>query len=181
MDYKRRRFIKQCFALYGSLLLYPSCNNTQGNTYLSFPEEEGRCIEAICDQFIPEDDYPGAVDAGVVRFIDKLLYQRFPELAEKYVEGISSLQRYCSETYKQKFTQLDKGQQADILRQMEKNGLPADYWTGISQTSFFEMVLKHTMQGYYGSPRHGGNKDYASYRMMKLDYPLLIGQNRYGK
>ena len=36
------------------------------------------------------------------------------------------------------------------------------------------------MQGFYGSPRHGGNKDYASYRMLGLDYPNIIGQNRYG-
>jgi gluconate 2-dehydrogenase gamma chain len=35
------------------------------------------------------------------------------------------------------------------------------------------------MQGFYGSPRHGGNRDYVSYKMMKLDYPHVIGQNRY--
>jgi gluconate 2-dehydrogenase gamma chain len=40
-------------------------------------------------------------------------------------------------------------------------------------------VLDHTRQGFYGSPRHGGNRDYASYRMLGLAYPNLIGQNRY--
>jgi len=35
------------------------------------------------------------------------------------------------------------------------------------------------MQGFYGSPRHGGNRNYASYKMMGLEYPRLIGQNRY--
>lgn len=181
MDYKRRRFIKQCLALYGSLLICPSCDNTRRSAYNTFLEEEGRCIGAICERFIPEDEYPGAVEAGAVRYIDKLLYQRFPELAGAYKEGISSLRRYCSDTYKSPFEQLSKEQQTDVLLQMEKNGLPADYWSGVSQTAFFEMALKHTMQGYYGSPRHGGNKEYVSYRMMKLDYPLLIGQNRYGK
>jgi gluconate 2-dehydrogenase gamma chain len=37
------------------------------------------------------------------------------------------------------------------------------------------------MQGYYGSPIHGGNKDYMSFNMLGLDYPLIIGQNRYRK
>jgi gluconate 2-dehydrogenase gamma chain len=37
------------------------------------------------------------------------------------------------------------------------------------------------MQGYYGSPIHGGNKDYMSFDMLGLDYPLNIGQNRYQK
>jgi hypothetical protein len=35
------------------------------------------------------------------------------------------------------------------------------------------------MQGFYGSPRHGGNSNYVSYKMMKLDYPHVMGQNRY--
>jgi len=36
------------------------------------------------------------------------------------------------------------------------------------------------MQGFYGNPRHGGNRDYASYRMLGLDYPQLVGQDRRG-
>ena len=35
------------------------------------------------------------------------------------------------------------------------------------------------MQGFYGSPRHGGNRNYASYRMLGLEYPPVLGQNRY--
>ena len=43
------------------------------------------------------------------------------------------------------------------------------------------MIRDHTMQGFYGSPRHGGNKGYASYKMLGLEYPRVIGQNRYAK
>jgi gluconate 2-dehydrogenase gamma chain len=35
------------------------------------------------------------------------------------------------------------------------------------------------MQSYYGSSRHGGNKNNTSYKMLQLDYPVIIGQNRY--
>jgi gluconate 2-dehydrogenase gamma chain len=41
------------------------------------------------------------------------------------------------------------------------------------------MLRNHVMQAYYGSPRHGGNPGYASYKMLGIDYPPLIGQNRY--
>jgi gluconate 2-dehydrogenase gamma chain len=34
------------------------------------------------------------------------------------------------------------------------------------------------MQGYYGSPRHGGNKNFISYKMIGLDEPQIIGENR---
>ncbi|SFS39221.1 gluconate 2-dehydrogenase gamma chain [Porphyromonadaceae bacterium NLAE-zl-C104] len=57
--------------------------------------------------------------------------------------------------------------------------LPPSFWGKINQKEFFNIVLRNTMQGFYGSPRHGGNKNYVSFRMMRLDFPLLIGQNRY--
>jgi gluconate 2-dehydrogenase gamma chain len=37
------------------------------------------------------------------------------------------------------------------------------------------------MQGFYGSPRHGGNRNYVSYKMLGLEYPVVMGQNRYSK
>ncbi|WP_293672100.1 gluconate 2-dehydrogenase subunit 3 family protein [uncultured Parabacteroides sp.] len=176
----RRAFIKQCIALYGSLLLMPACKNEiERQQCRCFSVEESECLGAICEQFIPADDFPGAKEAGVVNFIDKLLYQRFPELQPDYKNGIQALEKFCSETFRKSFANLSWEQQYSILQQMERNELPETYWKDVSQRSFFNMVLRNTMQGYYGPPRHGGNKDYVSYRMMRLDYPLLIGQNRY--
>jgi gluconate 2-dehydrogenase gamma chain len=37
----------------------------------------------------------------------------------------------------------------------------------------------HTLEGYYGSPRHGGNRDAASWRMLGLDEPPLRGRAQY--
>lgn len=176
----RRDFIKRCIVLYGSIFFIPACKvDVNSSCYRSFTLEESECLGAICEQLIPTDDFLGAKDAGVVNFIDKLLYQRFPELKSGYKNGIHSLEAYCKETFHVSFVELEWEQQYLILQQMEKGELPESYWSKISQRSFFDMVLRNTMQGYYGPPRHGGNKDYVSYRMMRLDYPLLIGQNRY--
>lgn len=89
----RRTFIKQCIALYGSLLLIPACKNGTGRLqYRCFSIDEGECLGAICEQFVPTDEYIGAKEAGVVNFIDKLLYQRFPELEQDYKSGIQALE-----------------------------------------------------------------------------------------
>lgn len=175
----RRTFIKRCIALYGSLLLMPACKTGLERQYRCFSIDEGECLGAICEQFIPEDDFPGAKEAGCINFIDKLLYQRFPELKSDYKKGIQALDKYSNETFGKTFANLPGKQQYVVLQQMKRNELPETYWKDISQRQFFDMVLRNTMQGYYGPPRHGGNKDYVSYRMMRLDYPLLIGQNRY--
>ncbi len=44
---------------------------------------------------------------------------------------------------------------------------------------FFGLIRSHSLQGFYGSPRHGGNKNNVSYKILKLDYPVIIRQNRY--
>jgi len=65
------------------------------------------------------------------------------------------------------------------MKLMEKNKIDDVSWKKTS--NFFRMLLKHTMQGFYGSPIHGGNKDYMSFNMLRMEYPLNIGQNRYKK
>jgi gluconate 2-dehydrogenase gamma chain len=66
-----------------------------------------------------------------------------------------------------------------MLEQTEQGDLPGEHWTPYSPGQFFRMIRDHTMQGFYGNPRHGGNKDFASYRMIGMSYPQIIGQNRY--
>ncbi len=44
---------------------------------------------------------------------------------------------------------------------------------------FFELVREHTMEGYYGSPRHGGKRDAVCWRMLGLDEPPLRGRAQY--
>jgi gluconate 2-dehydrogenase gamma chain len=43
------------------------------------------------------------------------------------------------------------------------------------EPTFFELVRSHTLEGYYGSPRHGGNRDAVSWRMLGLDEPPVAG------
>ena len=182
MKINRRQFVKQAVICYGSLLLLPGCvRGTEKGSLRVFTKEEAECLGCICEQFIPTDDFIGARDAGVVNFIDKLLYQRFPELTDPYKNGLHSLDEFCSETYGKLFTQLEGNVQYSVMERMERGELTPSFWQKIDQKEFFNMALRNTMQGFYGSPRHGGNKDYASFRMMRLDFPLLIGQNRYEK
>jgi gluconate 2-dehydrogenase gamma chain len=179
MKQNRRDFIRTLGFAYGSILLAPACSTSSGPCYRVFTIPEADCLIALCEQIIPADHDPGATDAGVIHFIDKQTSLRFPDDLKTFRQGIASLQAFCHSKYGKLFEKLDGTIQEGILKEMEQNKLPGEYWEEIGQTVFFRLVLNRTMQGFYGSPRHGGNKDYVSYRMMKLDYPLLTGQNRY--
>ena len=178
MNYTRRDFIRKIGLLYGSILLYPACTK-KVTPYRVFTLDEAECLIAMCERLIPADQDAGATDAGVIWFIDKQTQLRFPNDLQTYQKGIAALQATCREQYDMLFEKLDHSIQNDTMKQLEQGKLPMEHWEGIGQQSFFNLVLNRTMQGFYGSPRHGGNRNYVSYRMLRLDYPLLVGQNRY--
>jgi gluconate 2-dehydrogenase gamma chain len=178
MNYNRRKFIKLSCLAVGATGLAVSCKiNYPG--YYFFTEEEAACIIAICEQIIPADDDPGATDAGVVYYIDKQLTEYFKEDQSLYRNGIIAIQTSCMNLYGSLFEQLDSKKQLEFLKNMEKGRLEGEEWGEVRQAGFFSTLLNHTMQGFYGSPRHGGNKDYVSYTMMGMEYPQVLGRNVY--
>ena len=152
---------------------------TEPAPYRFFSEAEARLLIPICEQIIPRDDAPGATDAGVIFYIDRQLASVFIRHQQTYRLGLEAFRKTCLQVYKVPFEQLAFDRQTEALRLIESNKAPKELWGGRSQSAFFNLVLDHTKQGFYGSPRHGGNRDYASYRMLGLAYPNLIGQNRY--
>ena len=174
----RRDFIKSAGLAFGSILLFPSCLKQSGN-YRFFTSEEASCVIAMAEQIIPKDSSPGATDAGVIHYIDRQLSGVFQYDQETYRAGIKNLQLYCKKQFGNDFQNLKFDQQTSILKQMESYQLQHGDWDQRQFAGFFNLVLSHTMQGFYGSPIHGGNKDYMSFEMLRIDYPLVIGQNRY--
>ena len=143
--------------------------------------EEARLVEAVSEQIIPADRDPGAKDAGVVYFIDRQLDGPYKRFAAKYRKGLACLEQTSQAMFKKPFASLEWNDQTRLLQALESNKAPKDIWTKPSASEFFNLIRDHSMQGFYGSPRHGGNRNYVSYKMMGLEYPRIIGQNRYPK
>lgn len=177
-ELNRRDFVKSASLAFGSVLLFPSCLR-QTSPYRFFTPEEARCLIAVCEQIIPKDGSPGATDAGVIYYIDRQLSEIFLYDQQTYRLGIKNLQEYCSKKQGKAFEDLAFGDQTNILMLLESNKLNEKEWPQGKSSDFFNLVHNHTMQGFYGSPIHGGNKDYMSFEMLRMDYPLVIGQNRY--
>ena len=136
-------------------------------------------LDAVCAQIIPTDQDPGAREAGCVAYIDRQLAGAHQRFADRYRSGLASLAATCQALHERSFEELSSAEQIKLLEKMEAGQSPKEHWKTVSSGEFFQLVCDHTMQGFYGSPRHGGNKDYVSYRMLGLDYPNIIGQNRY--
>jgi gluconate 2-dehydrogenase gamma chain len=145
--------------------------------YLFFTETEAVRLIAICEQLIPRDDTPGATDVGVIDYIDRQLVGALARFQSSYRRGLDSFDRTSLALDHGPFEHLTFERQTAALRRLEAGAVPSEFWTDPSAQAFFELVLDHTRQGFYGSPRHGGNRNYASYRMLGLAYPNVIGRN----
>ena len=179
MAYHRRDFLKTGIAGFGSIMLVPSCWN-QGKSWNFFTHAEALAVIALCEQIIPADEYGGgATEAGVIHYIDRQLVAVFDYDQVIYQAGIAALQSTALDLYGKRFEELDYETQRGFLKELDKGALPKEHWMELDQKRFFNLVVSHTMQGFYGSPRHGGNKNYMSYKMMGLDFPLVVGRNHY--
>ena len=149
--------------------------------YRFFTDPEADLLIDICEQLIPRDDVPGATDTGAIAYIDLQLCGPLARDRRTYRRGLESFRQTCLRIHRAPFQELAPSAKIGALRLIESGEAPKDLWDDPSAKAFFGAVLSHTMQSFYGSPRHGGNRDYSSYRMLGLDYPQVVGQNRYRK
>lgn len=141
--------------------------------------EEAKILEAVCGQIVPADQDPGAVEAGVVNFVDRQLVGHLKRHQKAYREGLVGVDQSSLALHGRKFRELPSDQQINVLHSLEKGEAPGEVWKRRSAKAFFDLVGNHTLQGFYGDPRHGGNRDGASWKMLGLPYPPVRGRLQY--
>jgi gluconate 2-dehydrogenase gamma chain len=176
--FTRRRFVKLAAVGAGSICLPPGCS-VPDSGWRFFTDAEAILVDAIAEQIIPSDEWPGGRDSGTTNFIDKQLAVPYKRYQVVYRKGLSAIQESCNTIYQKRFEELPWEEQTIFLEKMESGLMKENAWAGGFDKEFFGLIRDHTLQSYYGSPIHGGNKNKLSYRMIGLDYPLIIGQNRY--
>lgn len=126
-----------------------------------FNSHQRATIEAATARIIPTDRDPGALEAGVIDYIERALSGHAKRSVELYLDGVLELDRLALERFAVKpFAALGPAEQDQILRLLEQRRSP-----------FFAMLLEHTMEGFYGDPRHGGNKDRVGWKVIGFPGP----------
>ncbi|UCF37472.1 MAG: gluconate 2-dehydrogenase subunit 3 family protein [Acidobacteriota bacterium] len=167
---RRAFFVKTGVSVGGAALLY-SCHEP-GETWSFLTPSEAELLDVLIGRIIPADEDPGAREAGVIYFLDRQLAGIYAQHQQSYREGLKSLESTAQAVHGKSFVDFEEAEQIAFLERLEQNDVPRDHWTDRSPSSFFGMVVDHTMQGFYGSPIHGGNKNYASYKMLKIEMPI---------
>jgi gluconate 2-dehydrogenase gamma chain len=104
----------------------------------------------------------------VLTYIDKQLVRHYKRFQDAYRNGLEQADAMSRKSFGRDLADDTPEQQLEMVSKLEKDASP-----------FFELVRKHTLEGYYGSPRHGGNRDAVSWRMLGLSEPILRGRAQY--
>lgn len=130
-------------------------------SFAFFTPAQAAEVEAMAAQIIPTDSTPGAREARVIHFIDRVLTTFEKQRQGEYLEGLKLLQARTNQMFPSaaSFSALTSDQQIQVL-------------TAIEQTPFFNLVRTHTITGFFASPVHGGNADKIGWRLVNYDDSL---------
>ena len=125
--------------------------------------DQRQTLDALIDRLIPKDELgPGAVECGVGDYIDRCLADYLAAEKPLFLEGLSNLDVYSLRTQKIAFATLTPAQRDAVLTDIDNNQAP-------NLRGFFNRVRRLTLEGMFGDPAYGGNKNFAGWDLIR--YP----------
>ena len=182
---RRREFLTLPAGSLGGLLLY-----TLARTYVRidaqsgdvrvplrfFTEAEARIVTAAGERILPGDATgPGATAAGVFIYTDRHLagpYGRdqFRYTKTPWVESVPEHgyqgKATPREIYRSGVAQLDGFDSMSAAQQDDK-------LRSIESTLFFQLLRRHTIEGMFCDPHHGGNADMIGWQLIGYPGPRM--------
>jgi len=168
-------------------------------TYEFLNLEEAAFVEALVDHMVPADDLtPKGTDLGINVYIDRALagawgkgdrlymqgpwrqgvpnqgYQLPLAPADLYRAGIAATNAHCRKTFGKAFDQIDEAQREQVLVELSEGKITFE--NGPPVRVFWGAVYQTVMEGMFGDPIYGGNRDKAAWRM--LGFPGAIAVHR---
>ena len=156
------------------------CGKGPGPVWRVLTEEEAFTLAGLCDRIIPADEDPGATWAGALTFIDRQLATNLRQDRELYARGLRALDATARRRHGRHFSEMMSGEQDALLTSVESGEVPREVWADVEPQVFFGRVVEHTMLSFYGDPRHGGNRDRVSWRMLGIPDPPVRGRLKQG-
>ena len=155
---------------------------------LFFSDAHYRMVEHIAEMIIPEDDTPGAIQAGVAEFIDFMVANRVPvstsrevrstedaiqignDAQSRFLAGLDWINARCHSESARAFVDCSSEQQNSLLEELAYKSKFKP--TTESGREFFAMMRDYTVVGYY-TTRIG--LESLGYPGLRTNWPKMPG------
>jgi hypothetical protein len=141
-----------------------------GRTALTAAER--RTLEALVDRLAPADELgPGALEMGAADYIDLSLADFLAAEKGSIAEGLAAMDAFARAGHGAAFRELPPDQKDAVLTAME-NGTASGFSGGDSRV-FFNRIRRLTLEGMFGDPYYGGNRNFAGWDLIRYPGPRL--------
>ncbi|MEM9998684.1 MAG: gluconate 2-dehydrogenase subunit 3 family protein [Bacteroidota bacterium] len=122
-----------------------------GYAFATLDAAQQRTIAALVDQVIPATDTPGAAEAGVPAFVDKILSEwAEPDERQGFLDGLAAFDARATEEHGAAFAGLDAPTKQALVEAIDAETYAPDA-PPADPPPFFRMVKELTVVGYYTS------------------------------
>jgi gluconate 2-dehydrogenase gamma chain len=187
----RRVFVRHISLVGGGVVLLGGCKNSEPTApapkaeapsdlaskelttkHLTFTNDEWTTLAAIVDRMLPSDEDPGALEADVPEYIDRMLQTpQIGQMKENFISGLAAIDRRSQRLHKVPFAKATAAQQDELLtifkNSPEKSG----------EARWYEILVVLTLEGFLGDPSYGGNKNEVGWKLVGFE---LVGRNLKG-
>jgi gluconate 2-dehydrogenase gamma chain len=129
-----------------------------------------RLLAAFVDRLIPKDELgPSASECDVPVYINRALGDYLAGEKTALVEGLDATDALARRTQNAAFADLTPAQQDALLTSMDNgdaDGFP-------NARAFFNRARRLALEGMFGDPYYGGNKNFAGWDLIKYPGPRL--------
>ena len=110
---------------------------------------QDKAVGILAERIIPETDTPGALAAGVNRFIDATLADASPANRSSFLRGLAWIDTRSKSLFGADIVEASPAQQTALLTRLSAEGNP----DGEEQAGreFFQALKSLTITGYYGT------------------------------
>jgi gluconate 2-dehydrogenase gamma chain len=139
-------------------------------TAAALSESQLHLLAAIVDRIIPKDELsPSASECGVTNYINRSLGDYLAPEKPAFIEGLEMTDAFARRTQDKAFIDLAAEKQDAVLTAMDNgtaDGFP-------NAKAFFNRARRLTLEGMFGDPYYGGNKNFAGWDLIKYPGPRL--------
>jgi len=125
--------------------------------------EQRRILEAFIDRLVPKDELgPGAVECGAAEYIDRSMADYLANEKTVFTQGLAAVDEYARSSQGGPFADLSAEKRDAVLMAIDSGQVP-------NLRGFFNRARRLTLEGMFGDPSYGGNKNFAGWDLIR--YP----------
>jgi hypothetical protein len=125
--------------------------------------EQRRILSALVDRIIPKDELgPSATECGVPDYINGCLADFLAAEKPAILQGLAAVDAFARASQGAALAELPAEKQDAVLMAIDNNQVP-------NLNAFFDRIHRLTLEGMFGDPSYGGNRNFAGWDLIR--YP----------